>query len=201
MQIFAINNYPFRIAEGLCNIHLSKQITELVQCMNQAMAELDITGKVFMKHQGSRKPIDWIKENKNNFAWCISLLHELLLEYDYRTNNHNIYDKHLTAREFLTFCNTLGLEYDFDFNGMDFWNLQSFNENKYPENAQFYHMTDDVAYNYMQYYTEKVCMQMKTSVIYTKRNPPYFLRYGVGWYGYEFSYNAKKYSWKLIKEV
>ena len=95
MNLFYLSSVPDECAQFHCNKHVVKMILEYAQMLSVAHRVLDGYQKPWtlsdereavlyrVTHQNHPTSV-WVRENNENYAWTVTLLHYLLAEYTLR---------------------------------------------------------------------------------------------------------------------
>jgi|TARA_R110002020_G_scaffold55040_1_gene152946 hypothetical protein len=105
MNIFMLDNNPFKAARMHCDKHVVKMILESAQMLSTAHRVLDDNdyadaNKLYKATHKNHPSNVWVRESHHNYQWLHSLFVSLLLEYEKRYNKTHACDRlvnHLLA--------------------------------------------------------------------------------------------------------
>ena len=98
MQIFFVDEDPYKAAQALHDIHVRKQIVETAQILStnlRLMFDGEIVDELYKSYNPNHPVTKWARESYNNFMWTYYHFRALLEEYSYRTGKiHKSYEKY-----------------------------------------------------------------------------------------------------------
>jgi hypothetical protein len=158
MNIFRVDNNPFRAAEMLCDKHVVKMVLETAQLLSSAHHMLDtpVAPKVYKLTHKNHPCALWVRSSKRNYSWTLKHFMALLHEYTYR------YGKtHKSARLLPYFCQSNVLP------------IKESRETDPPQCVYDDCKDDDVVKAYQKYYAAR---SKEIDMRWTKREVPKFMR-------------------------
>jgi len=85
MNIFVLDQDPYKAASYHCDKHVCKMIVESAQILSTVLRKKGFTNDILYKatHENNRFVL-WAEKSYSNFKWLLDLLDGLLLEYTTR---------------------------------------------------------------------------------------------------------------------
>lgn len=90
MQIFFVDEDPYKAAQSLHDIHVRKQCVETAQILSTNLHLLlfdhpEILKEIYKPTHKNHPIVKWARESEDNMLWTLDHLDGLLKEYSYRT--------------------------------------------------------------------------------------------------------------------
>jgi hypothetical protein len=87
MNIFVLDQDPYKAARYHCDKHVCKMIVESAQILSTVLRKKGFTDDILYKSTHQNHPcVLWVEKSYGNFKWLLDLLDGLLTEYGIRYN-------------------------------------------------------------------------------------------------------------------